>query len=1603
MSALASLLTTLLLATALAAADLPVIDLPAGWQPDPGGPLETTPTRERICLNGAWRFLPVGEGASAAVDPAAVRASGIFFQVPGNWPGKWPDGQALFRLGGAPAVLPERFVEAWYLRPLAVPAAWAGRRILLDLRYVQSLATVWIDGQPVGRLIFPGGRLDLSEHLRPGTTHELAILVAARRLGGSNLRYMAANEVVVESGTIKQRGLCGDAWLGSEPAAGALQRVQVATSVERHDVAVDAHLTLREPGTFSLRCTVLDGENPVLTFAGAPVALPAGAARLGAHSAWSDPRLWDLHTPGNRYRLRATLVDAAGGEVDRLFDQDFSFREFRVAGRELLLNGLPVRLRLMPLDAPGGHHAIGSFAWPSLDGMRSELRALKRLGVNCVYSHNYGFTPGDTVSYGDVLRACDEAGMLVVFAMPHAKDFTWDDAKPMADNGYEHLADWLVGEVANHPAVVMYALTHNYTGYDDDQNPRQVGGGFVPPLEKRQRNALAAEAIVNRLDPTRPSYHHSSGGIGSIYTLNCYLNWAPIQERADWFATWATTGVKPLLLVEWGGPLMSSWSSYRGGAIWSRPAFQQAWLPEYAAPYRGEAAYDPAPAEITCLRTEAAQFAALRPLTVGWLLDGCHAMPNVTEVTADFVRGVWPAMRTWGVSGTNLWWIRQTGWTPPAATEAAPVDPVAALAALATANRPGLHPCVPGLPRAMPDEASANALGRAFLACNQPCLVWLGGPTGDFTARAVNLRHDQALERQAVAVNDSRIPQQAVFTWRLVSGGTAGPSGSGSLTVAPGTSGTAQITLAAGSLPPGRHTLHLDASMDGLSFNDRAELTVFTAPPAEAGPAVLLYDPPGHTRATLARLGIPFAEVAEDARPGPDAVVVIGRQAVPAGRDLPLAARARRLLVFEQDEAVLIRRLGFRTQRLGLRALAVRAPGHPALGGLDEAQLHDWQGESTLLAPFTDNPLHTAYPQEAWNGYRNPRVWRAGNRGTVASLLIEKPTAAGWRALLDGGFDLHYAPLLAWEGDGRTAIFCQLDVSARSAADPAADQLCRALVAHLARWAPAQTHRLLSAAGPAADAYLGRLGFAPTPLAGATPVAGDVVLLGAGLDLRVADLHAAGATVLAVGCDAEAAAQLGIPATLRSGEYLGAAFTSHDPAFAGVNSALLHLRQPWSGALLADGHPLLGRASDGTVMLQVRPWDFDDPTAINLRRTRANLARLSARLLGNLGVAPASAPDPCAWLAAAPDAQEPPTDLGAVFNALWLSERLPEDQPGAGLLPECDLAGATPGTLPAGWSGAGTVVEADGLRCLRVANAKPGISLTMQRNLDLDPAWRVLRLEARVRASGVIPGSAGWHVPRIAATFLDATGKRLGDEAVDQRTDTGWIAVNRIWTVPTGAVRCLLRLGLFNALGTFDCTDLRLLPGAAPTRREHLLPMTWKGQPLHGQLAPAGWTAAGFDAGAWLDLRVPGAWEGQQESLRSYDGRLLYRVAFDAPDWAVAGGARLMLGAIDDEDETLVNGQLVGATGRRNDPRSYLLAREYALAPGLLRPAGNVLAVTVEDIQMGGGIFGYSGGLRCDLRQREALLRRTARDRALAGLYLDIPLQDDDPYRYYRW
>jgi sialate O-acetylesterase len=112
----------------------------------------------------------------------------------------------------------------------------------------------------------------------------------------------------------------------------------------------------------------------------------------------------------------------------------------------------------------------------------------------------------------------------------------------------------------------------------------------------------------------------------------------------------------------------------------------------------------------------------------------------------------------------------------------------------------------------------------------------------------------------------------------------------------------------------------------------------------------------------------------------------------------------------------------------------------------------------------------------------------------------------------------------------------------------------------------------------------------------------------------------------------------------------------------------------------------------------------------------------------------------------------------------------------------------------------------------------------------------------------------------------------------------------------------------------------------------------------------APWASPTLDESGWRPIHVPALWETQDYD--GVNGIAWYRTNITLTADEAARGARLVLGAIDDDDITWVNGTEVGRTNGYNVPRSY------DVPASTLRAGANVIAVRVADGGGGGGIGG---------------------------------------------
>ena len=1235
-----------------AAEDLP-LSLPDGVRPvwDPARAYrEQTATRERICINGLWRWQP-SDGAADQVPTAGWG----YFKVPGSWPGitdyLQKDSQTIF-MHPTWKEQPLRSVsEAWYQREITVPADWRGRRISVSIEYLNSLAVLYLDGTPVGELRFPGGELDITAKCQPGKTHLLSLRVTAVPLKGVLLSFRDSANAREVRGSVARRGLCGDVFLVSTPSGLRISDIKVDTSVRRGTLALTVSLeNLAADQQCSLSAVVARDGEPIEQFTGKTFkSAEIREGRLVMEHAWKPDHLWDIHTPTHQYDLSLTLLDDGGQMLDQTHPVRFGFREFWIDGRDFYLNGTRIYLSAVPLD----NAQVGA-AWSTYPSARESLERLKSFGINFVYTHNYGCEPGSHLSFTEILRAADDVGMLVALSQPHFSHYDWQSADSDQNNGYGRHAEFYVRAAQNHPSVVAYSMNHNSTGYTEDMNPDMIDGVQNPRDQWAQRNAeraLRAETIVRRIDGNRIIYHHSSGNLGSMHTSNFYPNFVPIQELSDWFEHWATQGVKPVFLVEYGAPFTWDWTMYRG---WFRDqrefgSAQVPWefcLAEWNAQFLGDQAYRISDPEKANLRWEAKQYRAGR-LWHRWDYPFEIGSRNLDErypVFARYITDNWRAFRTWGVSA-NSPWEHAHFWKPregvKAQRETLDVD-------WDDLQRPGFSADYIDDRYERFDLAYdrsdwvATPAAEALLRNNMPLLAYIGGKPARFTSKDHNFFPGETVEKQLIVINNSRETVHCDSSWKV---SLPEPiTGSEHATIATGEQARIPVRFEIpAAIAPGRYELTADVTFsNGGVQRDSFTLHVLARPAAlVAADPVALFDPQGQTRAMLDRCAIAYQLIAADADLSAYGTLLIGKAALTAAGPVPDIRRVReglRVVVFEQTAEALEKRLGFRTAEYGLRQLFRRNADHPLLEGLTDEQLRDWRGESTILPPRLTYEVRPRYgPTVAWCDIPVTRLWRCGNQGNVASALIEKPGRGDFLPVLDGGFSLQYAPLMEYRDGNGMVLFCQVDVSGRSESDPATETLVRNLFQYVSAWKPPTRRRLVYAGEAAGKDYLESLGFTVSAADVPAMSRDDILVLGSGAAKQLASHQAAlkewlkaGGHLLALGLDsADAADCLAVPAQMKKAEHIAAYFEPFTASslLAGIGPADVHNRDPRELPLVTSGASICGNGvlaqSDDlhVVFCQLVPWQFSGSSQANLRKTFRRSSFLVNRLLANMGAA----------------------------------------------------------------------------------------------------------------------------------------------------------------------------------------------------------------------------------------------------------------------------------------------------------------------------------------------------------------------------------------------
>lgn len=1030
-----------------------------------------------LYLNGIWEIAPTLKTeancpADSEFHPVPVPSSWMFaadFPIasPDFVRGRW-SGESAYR--GIPL---QKYESAWYRRKFIAPQVGPGEALMLAVDRVSVCGSVWLNGEKLGDCMERSpGLWDITSRVRPGKENLLLIRVDAAP-GVREKMYMGAEMTATVEQKTTLRGITQDVRLVRRPAGLRVDDLFLKTSTRKGEISFELRVANpeRKKETVAAEFQIFpeQGDTAAKRF---PAELPLSGEPLQTFHVsfpWRDAHLWETDDP---FLYRAEVSLSKGGrEIEHSLPRRFGFREVWIEGRETMLNGKP--FRVITLSMPNRD----AFVTGAKNHLYPVLDLYRKAGYNAVMiSNEYAWRVGGCAQfYEDLFDYTDRNGMLVSLPLSRVYDVNWESEAGRKE--WLRVNRDIMERYRNQPSLVFWSMNFNLLGYPWDLNPYAWASDYRPPdaildLGRKRRQAGESEAMVRAIDDSRIVFHHAGGNFGSMITSNFYISWPPLQERMDYPEPWSKTGVRPFNAVELGYPNPMDYSRCRDGS-WQTMSGAEPMEAEYSAPYLSRRAYqlqeDRYLAIIDSNGTEKQYsncdfYEVKQPYLWDYNMQE-HAPVSLVQQTVSpaYVR-VW---RAYGVNGFCPW-VGQRDlcgvdfeyWKQGLKSDFSYED----------WTRPGAKPL--GNYR----SASENELcetGKAYRRGQMPLLVWAGGSRAEgFSSPTHAYYAGETVERQLVVVNDTRRDLRFEATWRL---GDA--EGTIPVAVKAGTRAFLPFSLKMPQVES-RREMTLDWRLKGVDPAildvQETKIEVFPADrtPDRAEREIVLFDPAGMTAKAFDRLHIPY-RAGDAAAVGADRTIVIGRGSL---KLLPYPVLAKILVAVDSGAALVVMAqddlsvFGLRLHPRGVRN-AFRVGDPALLAGLAERDLADWRGGFSFLAAGPNYPESAAgeYPEEPF---------RRGNRGSIASMMLEKPHTGAFRHLIEAEFDLDYALLSeVREGRGRI-LFCQLDLAERAGEDPVATLLLR----RLAAWSPepAAAPLPVRAIGKGAVAFASRLGLETT-------------------------------------------------------------------------------------------------------------------------------------------------------------------------------------------------------------------------------------------------------------------------------------------------------------------------------------------------------------------------------------------------------------------------------------------------------------------------------------------------------------------------------------------
>ncbi|WP_316822551.1 glycoside hydrolase family 2 TIM barrel-domain containing protein [Pedobacter gandavensis] len=385
--------------------------------------------------------------------------------------------------------------SAVYIRKLSIPADWKNKRVKLRFDGVSSHAIVRVNQQKV-------------------TEHEGSFVPFEADITDQLKAEENTLEVEVSALTISDILACTSQY-AAHTVAGILRKVTLFAlpPINISDLKIETDFddqyknailkintsilneafTDRNAQSLSLRFTLCDQQGKVVLQQSAKLNAPAiGQALLSKQEIKVlKPHHWNSDQP-YLYQLQIELLQS--DKTIQTSQQKIGFREVKISGNQLLVNGKPIKLRGV------NRHSVHPLTGRSLDQALEYEDAKLFMEANCNFIRTSHYPASE-----EFLDACDELGLFVEnessltwinhHASPIWKSWDYKDEKYLPVMMNANLEKMQAS--MNHPSVIIWSL-----GNESNWSP----------LWQKVQDAVKA------MDPSRPTVFHDQcwGGFNNL-------------------------------------------------------------------------------------------------------------------------------------------------------------------------------------------------------------------------------------------------------------------------------------------------------------------------------------------------------------------------------------------------------------------------------------------------------------------------------------------------------------------------------------------------------------------------------------------------------------------------------------------------------------------------------------------------------------------------------------------------------------------------------------------------------------------------------------------------------------------------------------------------------------------------------------------------------------------------------------------------------------------------------------------------------------------------------------------------------------------------------